>query len=136
MTTKKLREENLHASHAYRSHVEPERAPRSFLAGVAAFALLVGTLVAPAACIRPNPQTVASILSAAEIACILFHDDVEDSKVLSELCGITIDHADDIVRIVSARKSAKAQAEKAGKPLSWSKSAPSTSASASPAASH
>lgn len=58
------------------------------------------------ACAIFTPKNVKTTLDVANAACVLFHDEVEDVKILGELCGISEDFWPEVRDLVAARKQA------------------------------
>lgn len=71
------------------------------------FAMSLGLLTTASTC--NGRQVAKTVLDVAEMSCVLFHDEVEDEKVLATLCGIAEELIPDIRKVVFARKSAVAR---------------------------
>lgn len=74
------------------------------------------TFTTGASCL--TQKNAKSVLDIAQMACVLFHDDIEDVKVLATLCNVAEGDYPEVNKILLARKSAAAQkaAAQKGKP--------------------
>lgn len=94
------------------------------------------------ACLSPTPRSIIKTgLDIAQIACVIVHDNVDDTHVLAKMCDISEDYLDVIRDLVLGRNQAKAMKAAAAASASASasgsgsvKAPPSAPPSATPSA--